>query len=508
MKKQKKTRKDFSGKVMRRRDFLRISGAAAAGLVLSSCKSIFPQNAGSLYGQQDGYNILFIFADQMHGFAMGCMGNPDVKTPNLDRIAAEGTLFRNTYSCYPVCTPYRGILMTGRYASQTGIVENEMAVSANERTLAAALNDGGYRTSYIGKWHLGGKDNIAVPPQLRAGFTDFIGYQCYNDFLDQVWFFDENGSKIDCKKHRTDATTDIAIERLEKIKDKKFAMFVSYQNPHYPEQPLKEYENMYADIKITRRPNCQDIDPYTRTFSPPRTAENDPVYKKYNKNIDTYLKLYYAMITQLDHNIGRLLNKLQELGLEQKTVVVFTSDHGDMQGSHGLKNKNIFYEESVRVPLIVKVPGSPKGIVSDELVSSVDLFPSILDYASLPKEKSAEGISFVPLTMGKKQKLAEAVFSEGGDVPKSEGGPKNKVWLMIREQRYKLAVTKDDFKPTHLFDLEKDPYEMNNLLEDKNNTEIKVICERLQDRIKAWHKDVMKRITPKAERNNNEKTKL
>jgi arylsulfatase A-like enzyme len=496
-------------KVIGRRDLLKMGGAAATSLVLSSCRSILPQNLSSLEANRDGYNVLFIFADQMHGFAMGCMGNPDVKTPNLDRLAAEGTLFRNTYSCYPVCTPYRGILMTGRYAHQTGVVENEKSVPANERTLAAALNDGGYRTSYIGKWHLGGKDNTAVPPELRAGFTDFIGYQCYNDFLDQVWFFDEKGEKKDCKKHRTDATTDIAIERLEKIKDRKFAMFVSYQNPHYPEQPSKEYEDMYAGMKIHRRPNCRDIDPYTRTFSPPRTAENDPMYKKYNKSLDTYLKLYYAMITQLDYNIGRIMSKLQEFGIADKTVVMFTSDHGDMQGSHGLKNKNIFYEESVRVPMIVKVPGSPKGIVSDELVGSVDLFPSILDYGSLPKEKSAEGISFVPLMTGKKPRLrsgADAVFSEGGDVPKSEGGPGKKRWFMIREGKYKLAVMQDDFTPTHLFDLENDPYEMKNLIEDKNS---KAICENLQKRIKYWHKDIMKRANPATlVKGNNEKTRL
>jgi len=502
----KEKNKNFTTEAIGRRDLLKMGGAAAAGFALSSCRSILPESLDNLKANKEGYNILFIFADQMHGFAMGCMGDPNVKTPNLDRLAAEGTLFRNTYSSYPVCTPFRGILMTGRYAHQTGVIENEKAVPQNERTLAASLNDGGYRTSYIGKWHLGGKDNIGVPPELRAGFTDFIGYQCYNDFLDQVWFFDEKGNKIDCKKHRTDATTDIAIERLEKIKDKKFAMFVSYQNPHYPEQPSKEYEDMYAGMKIHSRPNCQDIDPYTRTFSPPRTAENDPMYKKYNKNLDTYLRLYYAMITQLDYNVGRIMNKLREFGISDKTVVMFTSDHGDMQGSHGLKNKNIFYEESVRVPMIVKAPGSPKGIVSDELVSSVDLFPSILGYADLPKEKSAEGISFAPITAGKKERLADAVFSEGGDVPKSEGGPTKKKWFMIRQGKHKLVVTQDDSTPTHLFDLEKDPYEMNNLIEDKSS---KAICEKLQERIKYWHKDIMKRAnSTMKEEENAEKTTL
>ncbi len=489
---------DSDAGTMKRRHFLKISGAAVAGVVLSSCRSTLPENLRSFKSKEDGCNVLFIFADRMHGFAMGCMGNPDVKTPNLDALAAEGTLFRNAYSCYPICSPFRAILQTGRYAHQTGVVENAMAIPANERTLAAALNDGGCRTSYVGKWHLGGKGNIGVQPEFQAGWTDFAGYQVYNDHLDGVWFFDQNGNKTEYKKHRTDATTDIAIEHLEKNKDRKFAMFVSYQAPHHPQQPSKEFEDMYADAKIHRRPNSQDIDPYIRTFSPPRTAENDPIYKKYGGNLDLYLKLYYAMITQVDYNIGRLLKKLKDLGLDKKTVVIFTADHGDMQGSHGLNRINIFYEEAVRTPLIVKTPAGPKGIVCDELVSSVNLFPSIIDYAGLPKEKSAESTSFLPTTMGKKQKLPDMVFSEGGDVPISEGGPAKEKWFMVRRGKYKLAVTQSDFSPTHLFDLEKDPYELKNLLEEADNDcRIKQTAEDLQNKIKCWYEDIMKRANPK-----------
>lgn len=327
-------------------------------------------------------NILFLFADQMHAFAMGCMGNAEIQTPNLDRLAGEGTLFRHTYSNTPICTPFRGNLFTGRYASQTGIINNADPIPSSERTLAHALNDGGYRTSYVGKWHLGDKGNVAVPPELRAGFTDFIGYQCYNDFEDGVYFFDEQGICDERNTHRTEATTDIAIERLaglaQRTAQEPFALFVSYQNPHYPLQPAPEYEALYSDQTLTRRPNAQEIDPFIPTFSPysPRPKEDDPLYYRYGQNLDLYLRQYYAMVTQLDANIGRLMRAIDEFGLRDDTVIVFTSDHGDLQGSHGQKNKSQPWEESTRIPLIVRVPGGPAGQVIDSLVSGIDFYPS------------------------------------------------------------------------------------------------------------------------------------
>ncbi|MCC2685521.1 MAG: arylsulfatase, partial [Paenibacillaceae bacterium] len=132
------------------------------------------------------HNILFLFADQLHAFALGCMGHPQVKTPHLDKLAAQGVLFHNMYSCAPVCTPYRGTLFTGMYASQSGVERNVSALPAGVPTLADRLNEAGYRTSYVGKWHLGGKGNIAVPRELRGGFQDFIGYQCYNEYVQDV----------------------------------------------------------------------------------------------------------------------------------------------------------------------------------------------------------------------------------------------------------------------------------------------------------------------------------
>lgn len=447
--------------------------AAIAVIFSGAVSMVYAADAG-----QPKQNILLVFADQLHGFALGCMGNTQIHTPNLDRLAGEGVLFTDNYSNNPLCAPYRAILMTGRYASQNGVQKNPKPKGdkgvQGQRTVADCLNEQGYRTSYVGKWHLGGHGNVAVPKELRGGFMDFIGYQCFNDFLNDVWFFDEAGKKAEYKKHRTDATTDIAIERLEKLGkagNQPFALFVSYQNPHYPLQPSPEFEALYKDIKITRRPNSVDVDPYTSTDSPYHGKTDDPSYIKYHNNLDEYLRLYYAMVTQLDADVGRLLKRLDELGLSNNTAVIFTSDHGDMAGSHGLTNKRYSYEESVRTPLIARVPGGVKGKRITVPVSAIDLLPTCLGLAGAPPLPGSEGVDLAPSLRSETQPARRPVFSE-----------QNK-WIMVRDGDYKLVVQRGGQTPLELFNLKDDPYEMKNLVNNKAHTEI---TERLQKLTIAW----------------------
>lgn len=435
-------------------------------------------------------NILFLFADQMHAFAMRCMGTDDIRTPNLDQLASEGVLFRNSYSNAPVCTPYRGTLFTGRYASQTGMFGNQAALPKGEPTLADSLNGAGYLTSYVGKWHIGDTWNKWVPPNLRGGFTEFIGYQAHNNFIDDVWFFDEEGNKREFNKHRTDATTDIVIEKLEQYQkgaEKPFALFASYQNPHYPEQPDAQYEALYDGVEIQRRPNSQDVEPYTATHSPPspKPRENDPVYQKYGGDLGAYLRAYYAMVTQLDDNVGRVMRALDALGLRGNTVVVFTSDHGDLQGSHGLKNKSLAWEESSRVPHIVRAPGGLEGHVSDAVASGIDHYPTLLDFAGGETPSDKEGFNLAPLIRGETAETPQTVFCE------MSGWGSRRAWRMIRKGPWKLTCDWADpengseggLRASHLFDLSVDPYEMNCLV---NSEAHQTLRKALQAELKAW----------------------
>ena len=231
-----------------------------------------------------------------------------------------------------------------------------------------------------------------------------------------------------------------------------------YQAPHYPEQPSPQYAALYKNRRIIRRPNCVDIDPYTPTYSPPspQPRENDPDFQRYGNDLDEYIRLYNAMCTQIDANVGRLVDTLDRLGIADKTLVVFTSDHGDMQGSHGLKNKCLPHEESAGIPLIVYGPGLPGGRVSDALVSGIDLMPTCLDLAGLPPVPSVDGVSFAPLMRGETETAGEAIFSERGS------------WCMIVRGAWKLVAKRldDGLSPTMMSDLASDPYEQANRVGD------------------------------------------
>jgi arylsulfatase A-like enzyme len=430
-------------------------------------------------------NILFIYTDQMHRFALNCMGTPDIITPNLDQLAKEGVLFKNAYTNCPICSPFRVNLVTGLYATQTKAFRNQCKIPKSCITLPDVLNKAGYRTSFVGKWHVGDNGNKPIPVKFRGGFTDFIGFQCYNGFYKDVIFYDEENQEHRFNKHRTDVTADIAIERLIKMKDQPFFMCVGFQAPHYPEQPAPEYEAMYKDITIKRRKNIQEIDPYTPTHSPrsPRPRENCPDFKKYGNNLDEYLRQYYALVTQIDANVGRLLKTLDDLGLKDNTIVIFTSDHGDMQGSHGLKNKTLPHEESSGIPLIVRVPEGASGIVTDALVSAVDYFPTCMEYINTSISKNLPGKSFAPLTLGKEQTLDGPIFSEMRKI-----SAKNS-WKMIRMKNLKLVVKEKKIIPTMLYDLDADPYELNNLVEDPNYISQ---INQLRTELLAWDKSTKK----------------
>jgi arylsulfatase A-like enzyme len=410
-------------------------------------------------------NILVIFSDQQHKYALGKRDEKFI-TPNLDRLCEEGVLFRNGYSNNPVCGPYRGCLMTGQFTSRSGMTHNGDPLPENVLPLAQALRDSGYQTCFVGKWHLGSEGDNSIPEEQRGGFEHFVGYQCYNGFdpnpphNNDVFFYDEQNVRHTYQKHRTEVTTDLTVEKLRLLCRKKRPFFavVGYQAPHYPVQPSPEYAALYEGVEFDKTPDYEEIDPYTPTFSPrsPRPFEKCPDYQRYGGNMAEYKRLYAALCTQIDAGVGRIVDTLKELGVYDDTLIIYTSDHGDMQGSHGLKNKGYPYEKSAGVPFIARIPGGRRGVVSDLLVSAVDIYPTALEVAGLERHEELDGCSLLKYLKGEENKTQDYIISEYAlDSP----------WRMIRTPKYKLVCTLDDYSPLALYDMEQDEYEMRDLKE-------------------------------------------
>jgi arylsulfatase A-like enzyme len=422
-------------------------------------------------------NVLAIFADQQLRFALGCMGNPDVDTPNLDRLAERGALFRSGYSATPVCSPFRVNLMTGRYGLEFRTAHNACPFPSWEHSLVEDFKAAGYGTGFIGKWHVGANGNKAVPVEHRGGFEEFIGYQCYNGFYQDVCFFDEDEAEHRFEKHRTDVTGDIAIERLEKMADRgPFMAVVGFQAPHYPEQPSPKYDRAYRGRKVTPRPNYSGKCPYIPTHSPksPRPFELDPDFRRYGEDIHEYLRCYYALCTQVDDNVGRILEALEKKGVLDQTLILFTADHGDLAGSHDLNGKCVSYEESAGIPLIMAGPGIPGGMVIDQPVDSTSYFPTLMDLAGVETSNGLE-------------KRSRAFLFENPATPTQAFSALGN-WCMVREGNWKLTIEDEENRPTMLFDLESDPYEMNNLVDDAKGAEA---LKGLHPVVTAWKEECL-----------------
>ena len=413
-------------------------------------------------------NVIFIFPDQLGAVWLGCYGNPDVQTPNIDRFARESILFEQAYTASPVCTPFRGTLFTGRYPCQTGVVENGLHIPHSEVTLAECLNRGGYHTAYVGKWHLSGPPggNRWVPLQGRAGFQEFLGWESHHvdHWAGLIWENDPN-RPIRMPGHETDALTDMACQKLERLQPP-FCLFLSYQAPHPPCSPPAEFLAMYRGKEPSWRPNVTNVNAWYRR------PEWDCDY-----GLRTFVERYYGEISHFDRAFGQLLSRVQALSLADSTIVVLTSDHGEMMGCHGLFGKGVMYEESMRIPLIVRHPAGLQGVRTRAFFSSVDFMPTLLDMCGLPPAPTAEGISYGPLIHGQGQNARDILFVQYRD-------------LCIRRGTLKLITEAVPCKPVASYDLASDPYEQDNLID---RSKYAPVIADLQEALSAWLKDVLSR---------------
>jgi len=432
---------------MQRREFLGTAAGAAASV------------AGAA---QNRPNILVLMPDQWRGQDLGSMGNEQVKTPVLDRLASQGTQFTNAVANCPVCTPARACLLTGRYPHQVKMAVNDVPLGIQEVTIAELLQRAGYYTGFIGKWHLhGGLRNPGfVPPgERRQGFDFWAANICNHNYL-KTWYFRDDDQPIPIPGYEVFTWTDLAIEFLgnAKAKQQPFFLNVWYGPPHDPYIVPKGYEGMYDAAKLKMRPNWKEG---AKRGGTPKDIAG-----------------YYSAITCLDDEIGRLLGKLESMGLSDNTVVYFMSDHGDMLGSQQTFLKRKPWEESAVVPSIFRWPGKIKaGRRSGAHLSHIDVVPTLLGFAGVQQLPSMPGTDLSGYLMGTTERAPdEAHMMIYTSTEMEEHGP----WRGIRNQKWKYARHED--KPWVLYDLEKDPFELKNLAGEPAH---KALMAELDGRIAA-----------------------
>ncbi len=317
------------------------------GLALASCK------------ESRKPNVVFVFADQWRAQDLGYTGNTQVQTPAIDQLALEGVVFNNAISNIPVCTPARACLMTGKYPLSHGVFYNDKPLATDEVCVAEVFKENGYQTGYIGKWHINGHDNntpvfegrnLPVPKERRQGFDFWKVHECTHDYNNSV-YFDENNVKHTWEGYDAIAQTKEAINYIRDHKENPFVLILSWGPPHAPYHIApKEYQEIYENMDIRLRPNVPDS-------LADQTKE--------------WLRGYYAHIAALDDCIAELQTEIKKMGLEENTIFVFTSDHGDMLNSHAQIKKQKPWEESIHIPFVLKLFWMKWVIVSTTIFSLV-----------------------------------------------------------------------------------------------------------------------------------------
>lgn len=409
-------------------------------------------------------NVIVFFTDQQRWDTTGLHGNPLGLTPNLDRIAREGTHVRHSFTCQPVCGPARSSLQTGLYATQTGSVTNGIPLDRSLPTLATWFNDAGYCTGYIGKWHLASEE--PVPPDQRGGYQDWLAANTLEFTSDayQTVMFDEACEPQHLPGYRVDALTDAAIRYVDRNQADPFFLFISYLEPHH-----QNHRDDYPAPSGYR-------ERYQGQWMPPDLAA-------LGGNAHQHWGGYCGMVKRLDEAFGRMMDALRSLDLLDNTVVLFTSDHGNHFKTRNGEYKRSLHDASIRVPTVLTGPGFAGGGEISELVSLVDLPPTLLDAAGLPVPDTLPGRSLLELVHRRQSgPWPDDVFIQ---ISESQTG------RAIRTRRWKFGVVapenvsprsagSDTYREYALYDLYADPYELTNLIHTEAHAEL---CRELTRRL-------------------------
>ncbi len=420
--------------------------------------------------QYDQPNLLFVLTDQWRAQDLGYTGNPDVETPNLDAFAAESVNYSNAVSTTPVCCPYRASMITGQYPLTHGLILNDLQLNTNATSIAEAYNQAGYMTGFIGKWHIDGNGRTSyIPQERRQGFKYFKALECTHDYNNSYYYDNNNPTRLKWPgEYDAEAQTNDAVNYLNHRADDQspFALVLSWGPPHPPfrtDAPsalLSKYDSRRGNFTL---------------------RDNIPAHKESTARSD--LAGYYAHIEALDNYFGQLIDTLSATGLAHNTIVVFTSDHGELLWSHGQKHKQQPWDESICVPFLIRVPGAVPKII-DAPIGTPDIMPTMLGLSGIPIPGTCEGQDLsdeIRGTVAAPEDRAALItcpapfglwdaFNDGGYEYRG-----------VRTKRY--TYVRDLNGPRLLFDNLSDPYQMNNLVNHPDLADIQDDLEQQLQRL-------------------------
>lgn len=426
-------------------------------------------------------NVIFILVDDLRFDAIGAL-DPRLKTPNIDRLAKEGVLYRNAFVTTSLCSPSRATILTGRSARNHRIVGNEEPEPEGTVFFPSHLQRAGYRTAMIGKWHMGHGDHP------RAGFDHWVSFPGQGVYLpseapDGVQMLNVDGRKVPQKGYITDELTDYAIDWLGNDDKRPFFLYLSHKGVHEVFTPAERHRGQYANLPVTTPPSAVPA-PGTvipRWVTTQRNSWHGLDYPYYGQRDLTALRRdYHATLSAIDDSIGRLMKTLRARKLDRDTVILFMGDNGFLFGEHGLIDKRNAYEESMRVPLIAWGPGLlPAGQQEEAIVANLDIAPTVLDMAGLAAPAEYEGASLMKLargTPGKTPWRDHLIYEYYWEFAL----PHTPTTFAIRTDRYKYVTYHGIWDADELFDLNADPGEQRNLIFDPKHAAIR---NRLRDQL-------------------------
>ena len=466
---------------MNRRRAIKLLGGGAAGLSLLRHLSGEAGSAHAATPKADAPNIVFIMTDDQARNSLSIYGNEILKTPNMDRIGREGIRFDQSFVTTSVCAPSRASYLTGLYAHTHGVTSNgeepgwyeQMGLRHDQITWPMLLQQAGYHTAVVGKWHI---------KSMPTGFDHWAILRGQGSYFDPQFIV--NDAPVRFRGHTDDVIGDQAIAYLQqRPKDKPFCLCYQFKAPHGPWEPDARFYGAFKDVEIPLPPGFGRPQPegapvaYSKTTQeighmgdffrnaerrPAQVDKNLPEGERLREVLQAYIRNYYRVLLGVDENVGRVLDFLDQNGLAENTIVVYTSDNGMFMGEHGFYDKRLMLEPSIRVPTLVRWPKriEPGRVDDAHMVLNIDVAPTLLDLAGVAPPDWMQGRSWKPLLEGKKADWRQDFLYEWYEYPAVHCARKHRG---VRTERWKLIHFWEQPEEWALYDLEEDPDEMVNL---------------------------------------------